>query len=167
MALPQTGSLVGYGGGLNDFAPVIDPTTDRPASGANVAYSDVAGMTHTAVRAWAQFTWNGSGAPTLVVHDANWGNALGVAPTVVRTGAGLGTVTWPATVANEILVGTPGYTGPQALNLRDGWGRSTSLSTPYHVQIAVTSANVASIAIFASGGSLTDPSGVNFNVFVI
>ena len=160
-------ALSTYGGALNDYSATVDPTTDRPAAGANAAYSAIAGMTHTAPRAWARFTWNGS-TMTLVAHDAMWGNSLAVAPVVAHSGTGLATVTWPTTVSDEIQSGAPGYTGPLPLNLRAGWSNVHTGTTFFFSKVNITSANVATLAIANTGGSAADPgSAIDFDVFVI
>lgn len=159
-------ALSSYGGALNDYSPVVDPTTDRPAAGANAAYSATAGLTHTGTRAWARFTWNGTSV-TLVAHDALWGNTLAVAPTPAHTGTGVMTMTWPANVQDEIPSGAPGYTGPTPLNLRAGWVNARG-ATSFQRNLDVTSANVATVHLFNAAGTAADPGGAtDFDVFVI
>lgn len=156
-----------YGGGLFDYSPIIDSTRDRPAAGANAAYAAVAGMTHTGPRAWARFTLNGAAAPTLVAHDAMWGNTIAVQPTIARTGVGLVTITWPTTVQDEITVGTPGYTGPLPLNLRSGWANARG-TVAYQRNLDITSANVATLHVFNAAGTIADTAAAtDFDVFVI
>ena len=160
-------ALTTYGGALNDYSPVVDPTTDRPAAGANACYSAVAGMTHTGTRAWCRFTLNGSAAPVLIAHDAMWGNSIAVAPVVARTGTGTVTITWPTTVQDEIPVGAPGYTGPLPTNLRAGWASNRG-TTAYQRTFDITSANVATLHVFNAAGSSADTAGAtDFDVFVI
>lgn len=159
-------SLASYGGALNDYSPVVDPTTDRPAAGANPAYAATAGMTHTAIRAWARVTWNGTSL-TLVSHDAIWGNSLAVAPTPAHSATGVATITWPANVQDEIQTGSPGYTGPLPLNLRAGFANNRG-TTSFGKNVDITSANVATLRVFTVGTStLADPgSATDFDVFV-
>jgi hypothetical protein len=160
-------ALSSYGGGLYDYSPVIDPTRDRPAAGANAGYAAAAGMTHTAVRAWVRMTLNGTATPVLVAHDAIWGNAVGVAPVLARTGVGVETITWPANVQDEIPVGVPGYTGPLPLNLRSGFGNARG-ATLFTVTVTMTSANVATVRIWNSSGAAADPgSATDVDVFVL
>ena len=166
MTLPDIDSLATAGGALLDYAPVIDPTTDRSAAGANVGYADATAATRTITRAWAQFTPAGTGAPTLVAHNSVWGNALAVAPTPARTSVGLYTMAWPVTVNDDIPINMPGYSSPHTLNLRDGWCNFGG-STPFFVNVTITAANVATIRIWSSAGSLTDPSGPSFGVYVL
>lgn len=162
-----TDALPTYGGALNDYSPVVDPTTDRPAAGANASYAAVAGMTHTAIRAWARFTWNAT-TVTLVAHDALWGNTLSVAPVVAHTGTGIVTVTWPTTVQDEIPVGAPGYTGPLPLNLRAGFGNLRVVATAFDVFVTPTSANVATVKLFNVAGTIADTGvATDLDVFMI
>lgn len=162
MTLPSRDSLSTFGGtpgaGLVDFSPPIDPTTDLPAAGLNQALSDVAMMTRTAVRAWARFTPAGTGTPVLVNHWALWGNSSGVAPVVARTTTGIYTVTWPATVTDDVTVSSAsGYVGPQSPNFLAGEGQ-TEGATFFSVQSSA-SANVATVWIFGTGNTLADPNG--------
>lgn len=161
-----TDSLASYGGALTDYSPVIDPTTDRPAAGANAAYSAAAGMTHTGIRAWAEFTWNGS-TLTLVAHDAMWGNTLAVAPALAHTATGTATITWPTTVQDEIPSGSPGYTGPLPLNLRAGFANVRG-ATAFQHGVSISSANVATLNLFNASGSAADPgASTTIDVFVL
>src|SRR6185312_2730482 len=167
MTLPNTASLGTYGSALNDYGiGVIDPTTDKPASGGNNESNDVAMMTATAVRAWVKLTWQGTGTPTVSAHNALWGNAIAVTPTLARTTTGIGTITWPVNVNDFIPSGSPGYNGPIALNLRAGWGAVRG-ATLYYFRVDVTSANVATVYVYNSAGAAADPTGVAFDAFVI
>jgi hypothetical protein len=157
MTLPDVDTLNTYGGGLFDYAPVVDPTRDRPASGANQAYESVAAMTHTNWRSWVRFTLNGSATPVLVAHDANWGNAIGVAPTFTRTSAGIYTVTWPATVNDEIPNGVPGFSTGHTVNFRASTGNVRAVATPFDIFCTPTSANIVTVRIFNAAGSAADP----------
>lgn len=101
MALPSPTDFAAYGGKLKNYtAGIEDPTTDRDAKEVNQALSDLAMMTRMCPRAWCQF--NASNAPSIVSHDAVWGNATLLAPTVARTSAGVFTLTWPATVLDPL-----------------------------------------------------------------
>jgi hypothetical protein len=121
--LPSVAGLATYGGALKNYGAVVDATTDRPDAGANPAYADVAAMTHTALRVWCQFTLLASGGtPVLVAHDEVWNNGNNNAPVVARVGAGSATITYPATVFDEIPANQPGANpGGYAVNLRDCW----------------------------------------------
>lgn len=161
MTLPAVDSIGNLDMPKKNYAPVVEPTVDRDAGGANVEAADVAAMTHTAIRAWVRATLNGASTPTIVAHDANWGGDPSVVPTPAHTGTGTWTFQWPASVSNEVPSGMPGYTGPQVLNLRAGVANMHSVSTAYLAYVTA-SANVATLRVFTlSGGALvlTDPSG--------
>lgn len=159
MALPDIASLDTYGGALSNYisAPV-DPTTDRDAGAANEAYSDTAGMTATAVRAWARFTLNGAGSPVLVSHNANWGGAPAVAPSASHVSTGRLRVTWPATVTDSLGV-------VHTLSLRDGFA---NVRGPY-IQYVGDGAGINSrdLYVFDAAGAATNGSGEAFTVYVI
>jgi len=161
-------SLAGYGGALRDYSPVIDPTTDRPAAGANAGYSATAELTLTGTRAWCQFTVNGSAAPVLVAHAALWGNGVSVQPTLSRTSAGIYVVTWPVNVQNQITIGQLGYTGPLPLALRAGWANLRVVATAFDLFVNMTAANVATVSCFNVAGTLADPGvATGIDVFTI
>jgi|ERR1019366_249055 hypothetical protein len=168
MTLPDVDSLATLGGALNNLSAVENPLTDRDAAGTNQAYADAAAMTHTAVRAWARITLNGSAAPLLVAHDAVWGNAVGVAPLLAHVTTGIVGLTWPTTVFDEIPNGAPGYTGAHTVNLRAGWGNQRAVSTMSEPSITITAPNIVQMLTFNSGGALADTgSAIDFDVFVI
>jgi hypothetical protein len=160
-------ALATYGGALYDYSPVIDPTRDRPAAGANAAYAAIAGATHTVPRAWVRMTLNGTATPILVAHDAIWGNTISVAPVLARTGVGVETITWPANDQDEIPIGFPGYTGPLPLNLRAGWGNARG-ATLFFVTVTPTAANVFTVRIWNSSGTAADPgSATDVDVYAL
>lgn len=148
MALPSPSDFAAYGGKLKNYtAGIEDPTTDRDAKAVNQALSDLAMMTRMCPRAWCQF--NASNAPTIVSHDAVWGNATLLAPTVARTSAGVFTLTWPASIIDHL-----GET--RSVSFR--WGDSNvSDSTAKHsVQVKRTSANVATVYTYDAAGAAAD-----------
>jgi hypothetical protein len=157
-----------YGGPFANYgAGVVDPTTDMDASQGNKFLAAAAGMTHTCPRAWVSMTVDGTATPTLVAHDAIWGSSIAVQPTLAYSGStGIFTVTWPATVSDEIPVGAAGYTGPLPLNLRAGWANLRVVSTPYLLFVTVSSANVATLSIYNLAGSLANP-GVTTGIDII
>lgn len=103
MTLPDVDSLDTYGGELNDYRPVVDPTTDRAAAAANQAYASIAMATHVVPRAIVRVT-QAATVVTVAYHDAVWGDALAVKPTVVRNSAGNYTVTWATSFDDELGV---------------------------------------------------------------
>jgi hypothetical protein len=159
--LPKVASILTYAGPLADYSATIDSTTDRPASGTNPAYGDVAAMTHTALRAWARFQPNGITAPSVPtgqvlanVHDEVWNNGNNAAPLYARSSTGQYTVTYPATVVDEIPINYAGYTGPVAVNLRGAWANvEPGAATDYDARAVVTSANVVTVKVYQKGSS--------------
>ncbi len=166
MTLPEIDTLTTYGGGLNDYSPPVDPTVDRSAAGANAAYASMAAMTATATRAWVRLTLNGASAPTLVAHNSNWGNQIGVAPVLTRSSVGSYLITWPSTVSDQIQSGTPGYFGPHTLNLRAGWANVRFVSTAW-LPFVSAATNVATLIICSVSGTLSDTTATDVDVYVI
>lgn len=167
MGLPGITSLPSYGGALSDYSPVADSTTDRSATGTNPAYADVAAMTHSALRAWTRMTLSAS-APALVAWDATWkGNVTNVAPTLARSGVGTNTITYAATVFDEIPNGSPGYTAAGfLLNLRAAFGTDrTGASALWHVRALVTSANVITVYTWNAAGALADMGSIDVDIW--
>lgn len=174
MGLPNTTSLASYGGAKNDFSAPIDSSTDRSATGVNPAYNDIAAMTHTAFRVWAHLTLYSNGAaPTIVARDEMWNNGLNNGPVVARVAAGQFSLTYPTTVLDEIPPTSPGYSGPQAVNLLGGIGQARcgvpTSSDWADVKVFPTAPNVL-MAYFwhqASGGmTLGDPSPSSIDIDV-
>ena len=158
MTSPDRDTIGTFGGPWNDYQPVLDSSTDVPAAGGNQWAADTAAMTRTATRGWARFTPAGTGSPTLQTNWEQWPSGDNAAPTAARTGVGLYTLTYPATVLDELGAN-------HTLNLLAGDGQCESLSVLWTAQVAV-SGNVASIAIFNSSQTLADPNGPVFLVKV-
>lgn len=157
MALPGIATLDTYGGIKQDAYPLTDPTTDMSAAEGNAAFSDVAMMTACCMRAWVQFSV-ASSTPTLVAHNAMWGTGAGVAPVIARSTTGVYTITWPATVQDQL-------SNSFTLALRAC--SFAFVSGTYLVTISVLN-NVATVSFFttASTPSATDPT-CTINVFAI
>ncbi len=161
MTLPDTDDLDTLGGVKTNAHPVEDPTTDLDADQDNIQRCDVAMMTHTAIRAWARFTSAATtGAMILVAHDAQWGNAALVAPALARTSDGLFTLTYPASVDDELAEA-------HTTNFRGAWGVSRGGATLYFIHVHPTSANVLTVRIFNAAGALNNAVGVDFDVYAI
>ncbi len=160
--LPDIDSLSTLGGNLVNASPVVDPTTDLDGVADTKSRTNVAMMTHTALRSWCLFTAAAStGAMVRVAHDAQWGNASGVAPALARTATGTFTLMYPSTVYDEMGV-------PHSLNLRAAWGQSRSASAAHDVQVVPTAPNVLTVYVRDSTtGALIDAAGTNFDVFAI
>lgn len=161
MSLPDIDSLSTYGGALNNSTPVEDPTTDRDANLANKAYANVAALTHTGIRAWCAFVGHATTPPDPVsnVHDAVWGNPPAVKPVVAKTGTGVYTVTFPATVQDEL-------DATHSVNLRRAWA-SVEGTTPYLTTATVTSANVVTVRLFTDAGAANNAVATTITVYAI
>ena len=161
MTIPDIDDLSSLGGVKENYGPIVDPLTDLDADQDNRSRADVAGMTHTAVRAVRQFIGAASSPPTEPSsnsHDAVWGNDVGVKPTIVRNSAGYHTITWPAEVTTEL-----GET--VALNFR--WAHAVAHgSTAFMVNCGVVTANTVDVRIFDAAGAAADGVGTHFTVFV-
>jgi hypothetical protein len=159
MATPNSSALGDYGMPVGDYlVEVTDPTTDQPASGAAQQACDTAAMTRTAPRAIVKFTTNGTGVPTLVLHEAQWG--IGTTPVVARTGVGMFTITWPVTVVDELGVS-------QSVNLRfTDWPALDGVVGVNLATATVTAPNVVTVyQVNISGGPVAaDSTGVSYTV---
>jgi len=160
MTLPAIDDISTLGGIKVNFQPVEDATTDLDAAQDNKARADVAMMTHTASRSWAKFVAAATtGAMVLSAHDAVWGNAPGLAPTLARTGTGVFTITWPASVNDEL-----GVTHATSLRAASAVARG---SVAYHAQTSITAANVVTVYVFDMSGAANDAVGVTLDVVAI
>jgi len=168
MTLPDIDTFSVYGGPLNDYAAIEDPTVDIAAASANKAICNVAMATHTLTRAICAFVTNNTSAPTdpaTNIHDAVWGSAIGVKPTVARTGGGVFTITWPSTVSDEgTVLGQAAAT--HTVNLRHAWANIETASANA-VRCRVTSPNVVTVEVLNSSLSAVDTTGVQVCVFAI
>jgi hypothetical protein len=158
MALPASPtSIATYGMPVNDYAPVTDPTTDQSAAGANQGFCDLSMMTNTSIKAVVALQTNNTSAPVLISHAAQWGT--GTAPTLARTGVGTYTVTWPATVTDQLGAS-------QAVNLTfavSGISQTLALG----VSLAV-SANVATVKAYnTTTGATFDGTGAIITIAVM
>lgn len=138
-------------GGFVDGMPVMDPTTDQSAAGANQMMVSCAAMTHTSRRCWARFVGAATtGALALQVtngHDAHWGSASPVKPTLARTSAGIVTLTWPATITDALGV-------VQTVSLRYAACRNEDHDGFFRAK--VTAANVVTITMSDTAHAASD-----------
>lgn len=150
MTLPDKDSFETYGGTKFDFIDVVDPTTDRSATEMNTALASASMMSRTSVRAMVSFAADGVDGYNndVDIHEAVWGNTLGVLPTVYHDGVGEWTVTWPATVDDPL--GTS-----HDVSLRFGWG-TYNAATFGQVQVKITSPNVMKVYLFNAAGTGID-----------
>jgi len=153
MTTPDVSDVSDYGmpeGGFEDFEiPVVNPVTDQPAAGANAMMCDTAQMTHTAARAWCRFVGNAT-VPVLANvngSDAMWGNESGVLPLLVEVSTGVYTVTWPATVQDELGV-------EHNTNLR--WARASCEDAAGFFRAKVTAPNVVTVTCTDHSNTASD-----------
>lgn len=104
---PDIDVVATYGGALTNYFQVEDATTDLDASADNQNRCSTAAMTHTASRAWARLvcaaTTGALALSNVNPNDAGWpGLPTNAAPTLLRNGTGDFTLTWPATVQDEL-----------------------------------------------------------------
>ena len=117
-------------------------------------------MSQTAPRAIYRFIGHAT-TPTDASSNyqyAVWGNDVSVKPTPAHTGTGVYTLTWPTTVTDELGES-------HSVNLVDGWANVNG-STLYHVQVTITSPNVATVYVFNAAGAANDAVGVTIAVYV-
>lgn len=155
MTLPDVDSLAIMGGSLVDYGSgVEDPSTDRPAVGSNVGYADAAAATHTVTRAWVRIVGSAT-APTVATHDSVWGNSLAVTPTLVRNGVGDITITWPATVNDEIA-----NTALHTVNIRGCHAPNIEGATLGFANLSQVTANTARLRLLSTAGAASDFAGL-------
>ena len=152
MTAPDIDTVADYGGALENYAPVEDPTTDQDADAANEWKASTAAMTHTATRAWVRMVSQAATptSPSTNLYDSMWGSDLSVAPTFARTGVGVYTITWPATVTDELGE-------PHALNIR--WGRGSLENQAAVVCVEPTTVNSVTVRLFDMAGAAADYAG--------
>lgn len=170
MPLPNISSLDDYGGPIKNYGSVLNPETDEDAKFRNRYACDVAMIGHTVARAWMRFVAVDGGAPTdpaSNVHDALWGNAVGVKPVPARTGEGIWTCTWPTTVNDELTVEDVALGGGEthSVNFRFAFAQATTVGGVIkHVIAEVTSPNVVTVRGFLANGTADDIAGSTITV---
>jgi hypothetical protein len=170
--LPNVASIANYDAPKDDYSPPRDPTVDRTAAGTNPQAADTAAMTHTALRAWVRFEPQGDGTPTLVSFDAMWNNGNNAAPVVAWVGGGEWTITFPATVFDEIPATAKGATpGGFAVNFHAAWcNEEIGSTTAYKAYATITAPNVITVKVYTiqSSPALTNPTdGTLIGVFAV
>ncbi len=162
MTLPDIDALSTYGGPLNNYAPIVDPTTDEDAASRNKYAMNVAMMTHMIPRAMRSFVGVAGATPTDplsgLVHDALWGNGTGLKPVVGWSATGVWTCTWPATVVDELGV-------THSVNLRRADAQVECGATKYDATASVTAPNVLTIRGWTAAGAANDLVGLVVSVW--
>jgi hypothetical protein len=157
MTLPAIDDLNAVGGIITDYRTPPDPTVERNASNDNQIAADATMATRTITRGFV--AWQAGTTPTVMAHEALWGNGSPVAPVVVHVSTGVYTITWPANVTDGLGV-------VQALNLRRGWG-AVALGTVGIVQVYRTGPNVVQVSTFNPAGTANDLAGAYVDVYVV
>lgn len=170
--LPDISSFDDYGNAIANYSPVTDPTTDEDAKFRNRYVADTSAMVRTSPKAFVRFVAVDGAAPTdpaTYVHDAQWGNAVGVKPTVARTGEGTWTVTFPTTVndALTLLDASLGGGVTHSVSIRFAVAQATAVSGVLkHAVAEVTSANVVTVRGFLANGTADDIAGSTITVLI-
>jgi hypothetical protein len=164
-------SLEAFGGAKKNYSPIVDPEVDEDAVAINRLKDAVAGSTHTLVRAIRSFVGvNGADPtdpPSGFVHDSVWGDTAPVKSTVARTGEGVWTVQWPATVDSELTSEDADRGGgvQYTVNLRRAWAQVECAGTLCHATAKVTSANTVEVRGWLANGTADDLTGLIITVF--
>jgi hypothetical protein len=158
--MPDVSTVDTYGGVLQNYDSVVDPTTDRDATAMDQALEDCAEMTHTAARAWARITLAAAAINcTLLSSDAGWGNS--VPPVIGKTGTGIFTLTWSVSTGQV----TDGLGNTHNLNFK--WAIANIEGAGFgFAQANVLAANVVRINMANSAGAANDMVGVTILVRV-
>lgn len=169
--LPDVDTLETFGGAKKNYSNSVDPETDEDAIAINRMKVDVAGATHTLVRAIRCFVGVTGANPTDpvsgLVHEAVWGNAPAVKPTVTRAPTGIWTVTWPALVDTELTPEDEERGGglQQAINFQRAKASVECVGTLFHATARVLAANVVEVRGWTSGGLADDLNGLLVTVW--
>lgn len=165
--LPDKDALSTFGQPRNNRIPITDPSTDIGAEHWNPLTNDVAMLSVLGDRAWAAFHWTGA-AMVLDAHDEMWNGVSGyTVPTLARTGAGVYTVTYPATTFDFIPSSNPSGGGSHTINLRSahGYVRPGGAASVFTVECSA-SGNVVTVNLKV-GGTVTDSNNlvIEFKTF--
>lgn len=162
MALPGKATLADtYGGPYANERPVEDSTTEVDAPFFNEMGADTAAATRTAVRAWVAFaglTYTaGDQSIAVVDHDAVWGGAIGVIPTIIQNPAGTYVITWPTTVDDEL-----GET--HTLDIQMPLQPTLITATLMDVRVSAFTANTITLKTFSAAGAADALNGIPIKV---
>ncbi|MDI3282106.1 hypothetical protein [Polyangium sp. 15x6] len=152
MTLPAIDDLSTFGGVLQDYTEVVDPTTDLPALASNQVRADVAAMTRICARAVVIWTNDGTDG-TVVTFDSVVGNSSSYYPTFSKQATGHWRMTFSASVT-DFLAQT------QYWNFRYGTGCMLS-STFGTVQVVKVAPNIVDAYLFDAAGAASDFAGSN------
>jgi len=157
MTSPAIDTIQTYGGAFIDAAPVENPQTDLGAGPFTQMSASVAMGTHTFIRGWVQILTSAT-TPTIIAHDALWGNGVSVTPTLVRTAIGNYSLTIPATINDELGV-------VHSTNIRGCWGNvNASGAVTQNINVARNTATQMVISI-SNSGAASDIAGTAIDIF--
>jgi hypothetical protein len=163
MALPDIDDLATYGGQHIDAHQQEDPLTDCMAAEFDAMSCTVAMGTHTAIRAWVLFTGIAFVSnPTPVIpdaHDAVWGSATAVRPTIAETAAGIYVIGWATTQTDQLL-------NVHATNIRFPFAPMVFGADGLRAKVVAFTANTITVNTF-SGGSANALAGTKVGVLFI
>ena len=155
IAIPTT-----FGGPFSDPDPVQDPTTEVASAFFNRIRATLAALSHTSPRAWCRVTV-AAGVATLADHDAVWGNTLGVAPAIVRSSAGVYSVTWASSYSD---LRDDGTAESHSVSIRAVSVSSRASGSNLTNSYSLTSPSIVGLNFWNSASAATDP--VEFCLFV-
>jgi hypothetical protein len=154
---PESASLSEFGGvKSNYFVAPVDPTTDIDEDNWNYLICNAAMGSRMQPRCEAVFTGHAT-TPVFVEFEAVWKGGTATSPVIARTGSGVFTVTYPASVNDELGEA-------HSVNLKRAWGQAEG-TTSYTVQCSA-SANVVTVRVFlTSTGAANDAADVTLVVW--
>lgn len=147
MTLPAIDDISTYGGIINNYTEVVDPTTDLSADASNAYRASVAGMTRVSKRLFVIWTNDGSDG-TIVTFDSVVGNSNVYHPIISKNGTGHWRLTFPPSVYD--MLGNQQY---WAFRYAKGTTLSSSLAIVKCVKLSV---NVIDVYLYNNTGSLND-----------
>ena len=159
---PEIPSPSTFGPPLSNFGAVEDPSTQLDATAHNNMRAQLAAISQTSPLAMAAILYSGA-VVSILRHSAVWGNASGVAPSVVRNSTGSFTFTWATSyydlrddggsVSHSVGISgaivSPGMTG------------STKLSACYEL----FNSRTVNVTVFNDTGALADPNNLTLVVW--
>jgi hypothetical protein len=151
-------TLGDYGAPFVNRLPVEDPQGQLDADQYNRVAEDLAQLTRTAWRAVLSFPTDASSNPTVTRLRSVWGSGVSLYPSIVRTGAGVYTVTFATTF-------TDGLAASESTALDFAQATLGDSTTAGFARAAVTSANVLTVRTFNSSWAASDLGG-SIPVFV-
>lgn len=155
MTLPDADAISTFGAPYSNYGvDPVDPTTDLSAALFNKMAADVAMMSRMVRRCEVAFVGAAS-APTVSSFEALWKAATVTSPTTARTGSGVFTFTFPASVLDEL-----GETHVLNLTSAKAWAEG---ATAYHCQASATGA-VITVNVFDMAGAANDAVGATIRV---